>query len=382
MNINLRTLFFKLALIFYVFYPACNAYILNSNIENTNYHSHHRSHHHKAYHTNGNNIKSSVNAIVNPPERNTAQTNDLSINEITDILPNRAINDFFLTDGDSDPCLVHYCPKGRECEVNPNTKLPECICQRSCDGENAPTDSDPKNNNNRPICGSDGMVYENHCELHRAACILNRPIAFQRLEKCTTSVQQTASLKKKEKKKIRKFDAKTGVETTTTTFPFPSTTDADQFHLDDNDKKDYMFIEQTSEKVEQPVDRLSKLCSSQEYEIMKDNLLLFSHARLMTQDNNHSKDFLVSIMFSHYDQNNNGHLDAEELNQVSQNEQLEELSNGCVLRDMLQYDDLDKDQCLNINEFYQAFNKLYSKWPTYIFYSCQLRRKYFANITQ
>ncbi|KAJ3662653.1 hypothetical protein Zmor_006992 [Zophobas morio] len=56
-------------------------------------------------------------------------------------------------------------------------------------------------------------------------------------------------------------------------------------------------------------------CSMQEYEIMKDNLLLYNHARLMSQDN-HSKDYLVSIMFSHYDSNNNGNLEATELNEV------------------------------------------------------------------
>lgn len=75
-------------------------------------------------------------------------------------------------------------------------------------------------------------------------------------------------------------------------------------------------------------------CSMQEYEIMKvtknlkllklltrvsfsiqDNLLLYNHARLMSQDN-HSKDYLVSIMFSHYDKNNNGNLETTELNEV------------------------------------------------------------------
>lgn len=44
-------------------------------------------------------------------------------------------------------------------------------------------------------------------------------------------------------------------------------------------------------------------------------MLLYNHARLMTQDN-HSKEYLVSIMFSHYDQNNNGNLEREELEQV------------------------------------------------------------------
>lgn len=101
-------------------------------------------------------------------------------------------------------------------------------------------------------------------------------------------------------------------------------------------------------------------CSSQEYEIMKDNLLLYCHTRLMTQDNNHSKDFLVSIMFSHYDQNNNGLLEVEELALSSRKERLHILSNGCALDDMLVFDDANSDRVLNINEFYAAFNKMYS----------------------
>lgn len=104
----------------------------------------------------------------------------------------------------------------------------------------------------------------------------------------------------------------------------------------------------------------SGFCSSQEYEIMKDNLLLYCHTRLMTQDNNHSKDFLVSIMFSHYDQNNNGLLEEEELALATRRERLHILSNGCALDDMLVFDDANSDRVLNINEFYQAFNKMYS----------------------
>jgi hypothetical protein len=52
--------------------------------------------------------------------------------------------------------------------------------------------------------------------------------------------------------------------------------------------------------------------------VPQDNLLLYNHAKLMAEDNHSSgKEYLVSIMFSHYDQNNNGALDREELEQVS-----------------------------------------------------------------
>lgn len=44
---------------------------------------------------------------------------------------------------------------------------------------------------------------------------------------------------------------------------------------------------------------------------------MYNHAKLMAEDNRNSrKEYLVSIMFSHYDQNNDGALEKDELNQV------------------------------------------------------------------
>lgn len=54
--------------------------------------------------------------------------------------------------------------------------------------------------------------------------------------------------------------------------------------------------------------------------IIQDNLLLYNHARLSSMEDGHSnagsKDYLVSLMFSHYDLNNNGLLEAAELSKV------------------------------------------------------------------
>lgn len=47
--------------------------------------------------------------------------------------------------------------------------------------------------------------------------------------------------------------------------------------------------------------------------------------------------------------------------QIADREDLEQLSKGCSLGNMINYDDTDKDGRLNINEFYMAFSKLYSK---------------------
>lgn len=274
----------------------------------------------------------------------------------------------------SDPCLIHYCAKGRECMVNAKG-LPECVCQRDCPYRK------------KPICGTDGMVYENHCELHRAACILNRPIAFQKIEKCSTISKKKYNKPKVEYRptthrtitteeylEIQQETVQSTIPTQLPTenaavesYPPRTTVASETINLRPGDV--LRLYDDSQNDIHDADDAIYKqkgYCSSQEYEIMKDNLLLYSHTRLMVQENNHSKDFLVSIMFSHYDQNNNGHLEEEELNKISLIEHLEDLSNGCALSDMLVFDDSNNDRTLNINEFYQAFNKLYSK-PFHIY---------------
>lgn len=357
MDFNFYTFLKKICILLLITQRVCDSYILNNNEHLLNHHTHHRSHHGKSHHINtksyamnksGNSLP--VDMVGSPRMVNTKAAGQ------------SASSDFALQDGDNNPCLTHYCPKGRECELDAATNVPTCICQRSCDRRNN-SNSAIDAINDKPICGSDGMVYENHCELHRAACILNRPIAFQRLEKCTTNIEIPVK-KSINKSRVheRKPESDMNDQQSNVSIDGKDESNYNRNNNNNDNNDNANSIEQNLAQSESGEnERLANKCTSQEYEIMKDNLLLFNHARLMTRDNNHSKDFLVSIMFSHYDQNNNGHLDAEELNQVSQSEQLDELSNGCILRDMLRYDDLDNDQCLSINEFYQAFNKLYSE---------------------
>lgn len=60
--------------------------------------------------------------------------------------------------------------------------------------------------------------------------------------------------------------------------------------------------------------------TSRRIQNLQDNLLLYNHARLSSMEDGHSnagsKDYLVSLMFSHYDLNNNGLLEAQELSKV------------------------------------------------------------------
>jgi hypothetical protein len=47
--------------------------------------------------------------------------------------------------------------------------------------------------------------------------------------------------------------------------------------------------------------------------------------------------------------------------QMGKEQNLNKLAPGCTLVDLLRFDDEDRNSQLSINEFYTAFNKLYSK---------------------
>ncbi|XP_078050075.1 follistatin-like 5 [Augochlora pura] len=227
-----------------------------------------------------------------------------------------------------DPCAKKYCGPGRECEVSPNGTVALCVCTRKC------------SRRHRPVCASNGKIYANHCELHKAACNTDSSLTRSRLMRCLHRDIENAHVR-------RTLHAnRTSSKSQVVSYPRAKSRKKGVPKKEDNSIPDKENDD-------------SSECSNQEYEIMKDNLLLYNHARLMAQDN-HSKEYLVSIMFSHYDRNNNGNLEREELEQVAENEDLEELCRGCSLGHMISYDDTDGDGKLDVNEFYMAFSKLYS----------------------
>ena len=67
-------------------------------------------------------------------------------------------------------CQNKTCKAGRECRVL-SSGIPECVCLSSC----------PRNKG-RPICGSDGLLYKSHCDLHRQACLKGNNF-FRRVRK-------------------------------------------------------------------------------------------------------------------------------------------------------------------------------------------------------
>ena len=57
------------------------------------------------------------------------------------------------------------CHTGEECIVVDNNAA--CMCKKSCP------------NHEKPVCGSNGMTYPNHCELHRTACVEKKKISIK-----------------------------------------------------------------------------------------------------------------------------------------------------------------------------------------------------------
>lgn len=70
------------------------------------------------------------------------------------------------------PCEHKYCGLGQHCVVNHETGQGECKCLDQCKPHY------------KPVCGSDGKLYQNHCELHRASCLKGFRITIMHSEEC------------------------------------------------------------------------------------------------------------------------------------------------------------------------------------------------------
>lgn len=75
-------------------------------------------------------------------------------------------------DGPLGSCENKYCGLGRHCVISRETGQAECACMNLC------------KRHYKPVCGSDGEFYENHCEVHRAACLKKQKITIVHNEDC------------------------------------------------------------------------------------------------------------------------------------------------------------------------------------------------------
>ena len=70
------------------------------------------------------------------------------------------------------PCEQQSCGLGRHCVAAPGGGPATCGCLERC------------RPHYKPVCGSDGTLYRNHCELHRAACLTHAHITITHSQDC------------------------------------------------------------------------------------------------------------------------------------------------------------------------------------------------------
>ncbi|XP_067052687.1 follistatin-related protein 5-like [Acropora muricata] len=101
-----------------------------------------------------------------------------------------------------------FCSPGRECRMQSNGQA-QCVCMSRC-----------KKKRN-PVCGSDGIFYDNHCELHRTACHFGEKISVDLDMKCFKAQErihdcQDDKLSKMKKLILAMFDKEQRKKATTT----------------------------------------------------------------------------------------------------------------------------------------------------------------------
>ncbi|CAK6446048.1 unnamed protein product [Pipistrellus nathusii] len=178
-------------------------------------------------------------------------------------------------------CGEKLCGRGSRCALSRETGEPECRCLEACRPSYL------------PVCGSDGRFYENHCELHRAACLLGKRIAVARSKDCFLTGDPC--------------------------------TMANYARL-----KNVLLALQTRR---QPLPEGAS-----------------------PPDPASQKRLLVESLFKDLDADGDGHLSPSELAQhVLKERDLEESFLGCSPSDLLRFDDYNRDGWLTLREFYTAF---------------------------
>ncbi|KAM4709011.1 follistatin-related protein 5 isoform 1-T2 [Discoglossus pictus] len=184
-------------------------------------------------------------------------------------------------DGHFGSCENKYCGLGKHCVVNQETGQAECACMERCKAHY------------KPVCGSDGQFYENHCEVHRAACLKKQKIIMVHNEDCFFKGEKCKAT-------------------------------------------DYSKMKNTLLDMQ-----------NQKY-VRKENVK-------ENEDKIALKKILVDQMFKYFDADSNGLVDSNELSQVIKQDGLGRAPYDCSLFDLVKYDDSNGDKHIALDEFYRAF---------------------------
>ncbi|XP_075400856.1 follistatin-related protein 5 isoform X3 [Tenrec ecaudatus] len=196
---------------------------------------------------------------------------------------------FLIQDGPLGSCENKYCGLGRHCVINRERGQAECACMEHC------------KRHYKPVCGSDGQFYENHCDVHRAACLQKQKITIVHNDDCF----------------LRGDNCKT---------------------TEYNKMKNMLLGLQNQKYVTQENEN-------------------------PTGDDISQQKTLVDQMFKRFDADSNGLVNINELTQIIKQEEFNKDLSDCTLYDLLKYDDFNSDKHLALEEFYRAFQVIQLSLP-------------------
>ncbi|XP_015306474.3 follistatin-related protein 5 isoform X3 [Macaca fascicularis] len=199
------------------------------------------------------------------------------------------VKGFMIQDGPFGSCENKYCGLGRHCVIGRETGQAECACMDLC------------KRHYKPVCGSDGEFYENHCEVHRAACLKKEKITIVHNEDCFFK--------------------------------------GDKCKTTEYSKMKNMLLDLQNQKY-----------------IMQEN-------ENPNDDDISRRKLLVDQMFKYFDADSNGLVAINELTQVIKQEELGKDLFDCTLYHLLKYDDFNADKHLALEEFYRAFQVIQLSLP-------------------
>ncbi|KAF6029634.1 FSTL5 [Bugula neritina] len=218
-----------------------------------------------------------------------------------------------------------YCGAGRTCLVDRHGEE-LCVCQGA--GSCPP--------GHRLVCGSDGNMYDSHCELHRRACVTQKHISVD-LDgsACSGNDLQKSSQSKKKDLSLSPHTPPTKSLRATTTM-MRTTETGNSYKYD-------------------------KSCSHTQFGEFKHLLMIYHCNRLgiakCDSQNKSGKQHVVSRMFQYYDRDSNNKISLEELIYAQKSDNLNRLAHICSLRDLIIYSPMASPTLSSIDRttFYHEF---------------------------
>ncbi|XP_059139429.1 follistatin-related protein 5-like [Physella acuta] len=305
------------------------------------------------------NTESDVSTSPNPPPPGSSSSWDSTTTtpgpSMQDSTSTKAVeDDGYIVSLPIELCKVDFeCRAGRICVSG----MCKCVPQEACAGHH------------RPICGSDGVQYPSHCQLHRTACINRVHIRVDRLGRCfKKNIQEKEKMwlaeQEKEKvnipsKEIYQFPQdiqKAGEVTQDVKKSQPPNNQAPALKKAQPAVIQAPVVNKTESA---PAPKVN--CTWEEMSAFKEQLLLY-YCQKFVEPNcklevKTDREYLSMLMFSYYDQNFDYFLTANELDDKEREEHFSsKIIKACHLHDFIGYADTsDADGKITVSEFTHAF---------------------------